>query len=277
MKTKRVKQCEVSVLMAVYKNDRPDWLRLAIDSMLNQTLCPDEFIVVVDGPVSQQLRQVLLSYQKQLTVIWLKRNRGLWNALNEGLKVAKNELIARMDADDIATSDRIEKQVAQFMADPALDLVGGQIAEFEDNIENIVSYRRVPLLQQDIAKFARFRSPFNHPTIIYKKSSVLSVGGYHNLRRTEDYDLWLRMLQEGACCLNLEDVVLYYRVSSANMYRRTNQVNYREMKQLYQRSYKKKFINLFEYIFIRISRWWFYYAPEFMKYNIYKRMLRDGK
>lgn len=277
MKTKRVKQCEVSVLMAVYKNDRPDWLHLAIDSMLNQTLCPDEFIVVVDGPVSQQLRQVLLSYQKQLTVIWLKRNRGLWNALNEGLKVAKNELIARMDADDIATSDRIEKQVAQFMADPALDLVGGQIAEFEDNIENIVSYRRVPLLQQDIAKFARFRSPFNHPTIIYKKSSVLSVGGYHNLRRTEDYDLWLRMLQEGTRCLNLEDVVLYYRVSSANMYRRTNQVNYREMKQLYQRSYKKKFINLFEYIFIRISRWWFYYAPEFMKYNIYKRMLRDGK
>lgn len=166
MKTKRVKQCEVSVLMAVYKNDRPDWLHLAIDSMLNQTLCPDEFIVVVDGPVSQQLRQVLLSYQKQLTVIWLKRNRGLWNALNKGLKVAKNELIARMDADDIATSDRIEKQVAQFMADPALDLVGGQIAEFEDNIENIVSYRRVPLLQQDIAKFARFRSPFNHPTII---------------------------------------------------------------------------------------------------------------
>lgn len=274
MKTRHGSRPTVSVLMAVYKNDRPDWLRLAINSVLEQTYRADEVVVVVDGPVSHAIQQVLMDYGDQLTVLRLKKNQGLWKALNQGLAIARGELIARMDADDIALPDRLEKQVAQFRLNPALDLVGGQIAEFENDIDNIIAYRRVPLKQEAIVNFARFRSPFNHPTVMYKKTSVAAVGGYHNLQRTEDYDLWIRMLQSGARCINIDDVILYYRVSQANVHRRTNQINYREMKQLYYRSYKSGVINCFEYVFVRLVRWSFYYAPDFMKYGLYKRFLR---
>ena len=260
--------------MAVYKNDHPEWLRLAIDSVLKQTLPADEIIVVVDGAVPLILKQVIESYGQQIRVLWLKKNQGLWNALNQGLKIAQGELIARMDADDIAMLNRLEKQVRAFEKNPKLDIVGAQIAEFENNVDNIIAYRRVPLDQKSITRFARFRSPFNHPTVMYKKASILNVGGYRHLRRTEDYDLWVRMLQSGAQCINISDVLLKYRVSSANICRRTNRVNYREMNQLYYRSYRTGFINLFEYLFIRLARWWFYYTPGFMKYGLYKKVLR---
>lgn len=263
--------------MSVYKNDRPDYFCLAVDSMLQQTLKPDEIILVVDGPVSQELETAIRGYRKKIKAIWLEKNKGLWNALNVGLKKAKNELIARMDSDDVSCLDRLEKQVAEFKKDSDLDIVGGQIAEFQGNVNNVVSYRKVPLEQEDIKKFARFRSPFNHPAVMYKKSSVLTVGGYSEFYRTEDYDLWLRMLQNGAKCKNLPDVILNYRISDSNMSRRTNKVNYQEMVKIYKRSYKDGFLSLFEYCFIRLMRLLFYYSPNFLKYGIYKRFLRNEK
>lgn len=159
MRVKHTKQYTVSVLMAVYKNDHPEWLRLAIDSVLKQTLPADEIIVVVDGAVPLILKQVIESYGQQIRVLWLKKNQGLWNALNQGLKIAQGELIARMDADDIAMLNRFEKQVRAFEKNPKLDIVGAQIAEFENNVDNIIAYRRVPLDQKSITRFARFRCP----------------------------------------------------------------------------------------------------------------------
>lgn len=268
---------KISVLMSVYKNDRPDYFCLAVDSVLQQTLKPDEIILVVDGPISQKLEVIIKDYSKKVNVIWLKKNKGLWNALNVGLRACRNELIARMDSDDIATPDRLEKQIAAFRQEPDLDIVGAQIAEFLGDTDNIVSYRKVPLAQAEIVKFARFRSPFNHPVVMYKKSAVLAVGGYSELYRTEDYDLWIRMLNHGCQVKNLQELLLFYRLSDANMARKTNAITNKEMRKAYRSSYKIGFLNWFEYVLARVIREVFYYMPKDLKNTVYTNILRREK
>lgn len=233
--------------------------------------------LVVDGRVSQSIERVIAQNSQHLKIIRIKNNKGLWNALNVGLKAARNELVARMDSDDIATPDRLEKQAKAFAEHSELSVIGAQIAEFKGDSDNVVSYRRVPLEHNRIAKFARFRSPLNHPVVMYKKSAVLSVGGYDQLYRTEDYDLWLRLLQAGHRMLNLPDVLLYYRLSDENMARKTNEINNREIRKIQRRAYESGFLNLLEYIFARVSREAFYYAPGRLKGFVYNKALRKAE
>lgn len=274
---KKIVSNKISVLMSIYKNDHLDWLGMAIDSVLNQTLKPDEIILVVDGQIDDKLWAVINKNKKYLKIIQIKENLGLWNALNVGIKAARNELVARMDSDDVSMPDRLEKQVEAFQKDPSLDIVGAQIAEFEGSIDNVVSYRKVPIEMREILKFARFRSPFNHPVVMYKKDAVMSLGGYRELYRTEDYDLWIRMLNAGKKAVNLNDSLLRYRFSDANMTRKTNAIVNQEMRKVYKNAYKIGFLNVFEYLLARLIRNLFHYTPSGLKYFIYSNILRANK
>lgn len=268
---------KVSVLMAVYHNDKAQWLQQAIDSILNQTVKPDEIILVIDGWIGKNLERVIATNSAKLKLVRLKQNQGLWYALNAGLKEARNELVARMDSDDIATPDRLEKQLRAFTENPDLSVVGAQIAEFMGAADNVVSYRQVPIEHDRIVKFARFRSPFNHPAVMYKKSAVLAVGGYSELYRTEDYDLWIRMLNYGCQAKNLQDPLLLYRLSDANMARKTNAIANKEIRKVYKNSYKIGFLNWFEYVLARVIREAFYYMPKDLKHVVYTNILRREK
>lgn len=265
---------KLSVVMAVYKNDNPEWVTLALDSVLNQSRRADEIIVVIDGPISGKLHKCLDSYGIKIIQIALPENKGLWNALNVGIGAAKHELIMRMDADDIALEDRAEKQLQMFAEDEELVLAGGQIAEFEGTPKNIISHRRVPTTHEEIVRFAKYRSPFNHPTVMFKKSAVQAAGGYSSLYRTEDYDLWVRLLMSGAKAKNTNDVLVYYRLSKANQKRKNSWTQQKESIALHRSFYKRGFLSLPEYSAAISAKMGYFLLPRGAKSFVYKKVLR---
>lgn len=211
-----------SVLMSVYNKEKPEYLRLSINSILNQTIPPDEIIIVKDGSLTLELDNVLEEYSmfnSTFNVIGYKENRGLGFALNYGLNYCKNELVARMDSDDIARHDRCEKQIKEFEKNSSLEIIGGDIAEFTDSPDNIVAYRKVPISDDEIKEFMKTRCPLNHMTVMFKKSAVIKAGNYQDWFWNEDYYLWIRMMKQGSIFANTGDVLVNVRIDG-DMYLR---------------------------------------------------------
>ena len=210
-----------SVLMSIYKSESPAYFVRAMESVLSQTLLPDEIVLVRDGEVPDSLQKVIDEYTKNPLVKYcpLLQNVGLGNALNEGLKAVSYEAVARMDTDDICASDRFEKQIRFLEENPDVVMVGGQISEFIDSEENIVAVREVPCTDEGIKDFLKARNPFNHQTVIFRRSAVDAVGGYVELHFLEDYYLWCRMYVNGGRFANLPDILVNVRTSE-DLYKR---------------------------------------------------------
>ncbi len=205
-----------SVCTSVYKNDKPEFVRVALDSMLvHQSVKPDEIVLVQDGPVPHELSRLLLEYKDKygdaLNIIKLEKNGGLGNALRLGVENAKYSIIARMDSDDICTPDRFEKQLAYLETHPECDIVGGQITEFIGTPDNIVARREVPLSNEDIYDYMKSRCAFNHPTVMFRKEAILKVGNYQDWFWNEDYYLWVRMMMSNCQFANIPDVTVNVR------------------------------------------------------------------
>lgn len=212
-----------SVLMSLYVKEKPDYLRLAIDSMLNQTVAPDEIVIVEDGPLTDALYAVLEEYKSKYPQLFHfvknKKNLGLGLALNAGLKECRNEIVARMDTDDISKPDRCEKQLKFFSERPETTILGGQIEEFITNPKNIVGKRIVPETDKELKDFLKKRCPFNHMTVMFKKSDVMKAGNYQDWFWNEDYYLWIRLALGKFVFANLPDTLVHTRVG-ADMYQR---------------------------------------------------------
>ena len=231
---------EYSVLMSVYCKEKPEYLKQAIESIQTQTFPTNDFVLVCDGPLYDALNMVITAKQHEmgtsLSVVRLAKNRGLGNALNEGIKHCKNELVARMDSDDIAYPDRCEKQIAVFNTHPEVSICSGIVEEFTSD-PNIVDTKRVsPETNAEIVEFAKKRNPFNHPCVMYKKSAVEAVGSYQDFYLLEDYYLWLRMLMAGYQGYNIQEPLLHMRAGSDMYLRRAGW------------KYAKTQINLFKFM-----------------------------
>lgn len=213
-----------SVLMSVYKNDNPVHFRIAVESVtINQTLPPNEVVIVVDGPVPDELTSTIKTLENEIPYIkvhWLSHNEGLGNALRIGVTHCSHELIARMDADDISSPDRFEKQLSYMIEHPEISVLGGQISEFIEKEDNIVGYRNVPLNPEVCRKYYQDRDPLNHMTVMFRKSAVLDVGNYQPWHLDEDTYLWGRILKKGYEIANLPDVLVNVRVGDAMYARR---------------------------------------------------------
>ena len=225
-----------SVLFSLYEKESPENFRTAVDSMLAQTVFPDDIVVVLDGPLTKGLYAVLDEYRSAypdlFNYVENEKNEGLGVSLAKGLLACKNELVARMDTDDIAKPDRCEKQLAVFAAHPEYSIVGGQIEEFVGEPTNIVGKRIVPCSDEDIKRFLKTRSPFNHMTVMFKKSAIIAVGNYKAWFRNEDYYLWLRLLSSGVLCYNLPDVLVTVRTGTQMYARRGGYRYYQSSKRL---------------------------------------------
>lgn len=213
-----------SVCTSVYKNDKPEFVRVALDSMLvNQSVKPSEIVLVQDGPVPEELQQVLQVYEAKypvvMHVIRLEKNGGLGNALKLGVENAKCNICARMDSDDICMPDRFEKQLAYLEAHPECDIVGGQMTEFIETPDNIVGRREVPLTNDEIYEYMKSRCALNHVTVMFRKEAVLKAGNYQDWFWNEDYYLWIRMMMAGCRFANIPDVAVNVR-SGADQYAR---------------------------------------------------------
>ncbi|GAA4421645.1 glycosyltransferase [Georgenia halophila] len=218
-----------SVLMPVYAGDDPEHFRRAVRSAtLEQTLRPDQLVVVRDGPVPASLARVIdelaaggagsAAGPVPATVVHLAKNRGLSHALEAGLRACWHDIVARADADDINVPERFSVQVPLVRA--GADLVGSAITEFEEEGGPLGLTRRLPTEPEEIAAVARFRDPFNHPSVVYRRSAVVRAGGYRNLDLMEDYWLFVRMIISGAKVANVPHSLVLYRVGGGAYSRR---------------------------------------------------------
>ncbi|MBH0008733.1 glycosyltransferase [Salinibacterium sp. SWN1162] len=214
---------DFSLLLPVYSGDQSAFLERAFRSCLDdQTLQPAEVVVVQDGPISAELSatmmQLIASSPVPTKLLVLEKNRGLARALDAGLAECSFDVVARMDADDVSLPTRFEKQRAAIAG--GLDLVGTAMFEFADDDGSVIGKRIPPQGQEEIARYSRFHDPFNHPTVMYRRSAVAAAGGYIDVGLMEDYWLFARMIDAGARVENLQEALLMYRVSAGAYTRR---------------------------------------------------------
>lgn len=218
-----------SVLMSLYIKENPQYLIAAIDSMIKQTVKPDEIVIVEDGQLTDELYAVLDEYEKKYEGLFKRvvneKNLGLGLALNRGLEECRNELVARMDTDDISKPDRCEKQLEYFNKYPETDVVSGDIEEFIGEITNVVGIRAVPQSDKEIKEYMKKRCPLNHVAVMMKKSTVVDVGNYIDWFWNEDYYLWVRLMKAGAVFGNTGTVLVSVRTGS-DMYSRRGGIKY---------------------------------------------------
>lgn len=212
-----------SVVMSVYDKDNAAYFDRALQSItVQQTILPNEIVLICDGMINDELNNIVKKYQSKYSffnVIRLEKNQGLGNALKIAVENATNELIARMDSDDVAVQNRFEQQLYIFKAHPDIDVVGGDITEFIGEETNIVGKRCVPVRDAEIKAYMKKRCAMNHVSVMYKKSAIQSVGGYLEWFWNEDYYLWIRMQLNHAIFANTGTVLVNVRVGK-EMYKR---------------------------------------------------------
>lgn len=215
--------------MSIYHKELPQYFEACMRSIwYEQSLKPDEIVLVKDGSLTTDLESVIEKWQselgKVLVVVSLEKNVGLGKALNIGLSNCSNEWVFRMDTDDICIRDRFKKQINFIKAHPDISLLSGQIEEFNGSVENVTGIKSVPQTHNEILKFSKTRNPFNHMAMAYKKSSIESVGGYQHHLYMEDYNLWLRLLSAGFKAANLKDTLVIVRAGQDMIKRRKGKV-----------------------------------------------------
>ena len=267
-----------SVLMSLYIKEKPEYLDLAIESMVNQTVKPDEIVIVKDGPITKELENVLDKYDKEypnlFNIVGYEKNRGLGLALNYGIEHSRNELIARMDTDDISKPDRCEKQLKKFEQRSELAIVGTWVDEFYNTPNEIVSTRAVPTESDEIYEFAKKRSPFNHPTVMYRKSKVMENNGYSDLRRNQDVDLFGRMLFSGCKAENVGEALLFFRSNDDLAKRRKSWENTKSYIDTIKTFWKMGYSSFSDYLMIAIAQTGMYVMPVKLQHWVYKKFLR---
>lgn len=267
-----------SVLMTVYHKEKPEYFTGSIQSMLSQTIRTNDFVVICDGPLTKELDAVLENYLKQypgiFTIIRLPENVGIGAATNAGLQHCKNDLVAKMDADDLSVASRCEKQLEMFGNNPELMVVGGYIEEFDEDPEKPFAIRNVPLDNAGIRKYAKRRQPFNNQTVMYRRSAVQAVGGYGDLRRSEDYDLYIRLLKAGCYAQNIPQVLAHVRVDNSARSRRASLDTMKGCARSRWRAFRIGYSSLLDFLICVTGEFLIAISPGKLQHFIYCHLLR---
>ena len=266
-----------SVLMSVYFKESPSYLEAALSSVFAQTVMPDEVVLVEDGPLTSELDETISKFEKEyptiLKVIKFENNRGLGKALHDGLLECSNEIVFRMDTDDIAHKDRFEKQLKIFK-EKNVDVVGSNITEFDETMTNITSHRIVPEHDEDIKKMAKSRNPINHMTIAFKKQAVIDSGNYLDMMYFEDYYLWVRMMSKGYTFYNIQEELIDVRGGNDMIKRRGGKKYIKPIINFEKAILKLGYISKFEYLKNITKRIIGSLIPNGLRFFLYKKLLR---
>jgi glycosyltransferase involved in cell wall biosynthesis len=245
MKNKRLKK--FTAIMPVYSGSVVNEVEQAMESLLKQSLLPDEIIIVIDGPISSEVETLLekyLKYENRITKKVLDKNLGRGVARNFGALEVKTEFIAIMDSDDIARCDRFEKQI-KIMRENDIDLLGGAIEEFEKFPGDLGQVRRLPALHENIKSIAPFRTPYNNVTIMFRNELFKKIKGYDDFNFVEDWDFAVRALASGAIFYNMPEVLVDVRINKKRSYN----LNYLSEELLLITDLKKKLSTPYHIIF----------------------------
>ncbi|EMQ2211346.1 glycosyltransferase [Escherichia coli] len=214
---------KLSVLLSLYIHESPNFLDDCLASLYKQSRFPDEVVIVFDGPVTNELHDCVDKWSKYLPIVTIEldKNVGLGQALNVGLKTCSYNYVFRMDTDDICHPERLSQQLSFFKNNPDVGLLSCAVGEFKHSVKDIYAWRRLPLKHDEIIRFSKKRSPFNHMAVAFKKELVLNAGGYQNEYLYEDYSLWIRMIQNGVITANLPETLVYARTGNGMAARRS--------------------------------------------------------
>ncbi len=266
-----------SVLMSVYFKESPSYLEEALSSVFTQTVMPDEVVLVEDGPLTSELDETINKFENEypniLKVVKFETNRGLGQALHDGLLECSNEIVFRMDTDDIAHKDRFEKQLKIFK-EKNVDAVGSNITEFDETMTNITSYRIVPEQDEDIKAMAKSRNPINHMTIAFKKQAVIESGNYLDMMYFEDYYLWVRMMSKGYKFYNIQETLINVRGGNDMIKRRGGKKYIKPIINFEKAILKLGYISKFEFLKNVIQRVIVSLIPNSFRFFVYKKILR---
>lgn len=267
--------------MCVYKKENPIWFEESIQSMLNQTVKTNDFVLVEDGPLTDELEHIVVKYEEKYPdifhVIREQKNQGLGPALAIGVENCKNEWIARMDSDDYSVKERIEKQFDYIKKHPEVDMIGSSIAEFTENIENVQAYRILPSTHEEIVKFSKTRNPFGHPSMLLRKSKVLEAGNFRSYHLVEDYDMWIRMIKKNAITHNIDEILVYMRISD-DFYKRRGGIKYlKSILKFKKEQYQNGYFSFKSFIISSVSSSIVCLLPNSIREFIYKKLLRKGE
>ncbi|MFT7420417.1 MAG: glycosyltransferase involved in cell wall biosynthesis [Arcticibacterium sp.] len=268
-----------SVLMSCYKGDNPLLLKKAIESVYSSTVLPTEFILVEDGRLNEELYKVINERKNKynsIKIVKLSENVGLGSALDVGLRHCSNELVARMDSDDLCVDSRFELQLEKFDQNSELDVVGGLIEEFNSEESKYLRKNRiVPEFQIEILAYSRSRNPVNHVTVMFKKSIVLGLGSYESFPLFEDYFLWLKLLDSKALFYNIQKTLVLVRAGEDMVGRRYGLSYANKELQFYKKAYERGYISTLVFLKAVLIRLPLRLLPkkvlEFLYYNVFRR------
>lgn len=268
-----------SVLISVYFKENPEYFKMAIESILTQTVKPIEIVIVKDGKLTQRLdlliHELCCADNEMFKIVEIEENVGLGEALRIGTINCSQEIIARMDTDDICVLNRFEKQLEVINNNPNVDVVGSFIAEFKGERANITAIRKVPITYKEIKTKAKYRNPLNHMTVMFRKKAVMDVGNYKDLLWNEDYYLWARMINNEKNIINLPEVLVYARAGN-EMYKRRGGLKYIQNEVKLQKEFLKMgFINYCDFVFNISVRSIVRLLPNFIRSFIYRKALRQ--
>jgi glycosyltransferase involved in cell wall biosynthesis len=264
-----------SLLLPIYHGDVPSYLERSLHSaVLEQQRPPDEVVIVQDGPVTDELTVVVARFRSQapmpVKVVALQQNVGLGSALEAGLAVCAHEVVARQDADDVSLPHRFAVQMPHIEA--GADIVGSAMLEFGEHEDDVVGRRTPPTDPVAIARYARFHDPFNHPTVVYRRSAVAAAGGYQHLDLLEDYWLFARMIEQGARVANVAEPLVLYRVGAGAYARRGGVALLRSEIELQRRLRREGFLTPGQYLRNVVVRGGYRLVPEGLRMVAYKRV-----
>lgn len=268
-----------SVLMSVYEKENPEWFRTSIESMLQQTVQPEQMVIVEDGPLTKELRVVIDKYLNEeksiFTIVKLENNSGLAVALNSGLACCRNEFVARMDSDDISMPTRCEKELECFVANPELTIVGSNIDEFIDDPMIVTGTRAVPQMHEQICKYSHRRNPFNHPTVMYRRNAVLAMGGYNPKRkRAQDYELFASMVNSGYQAKNINESLLKFRANSSSLVRKKSWEHCMAHVKVVNVLRKKGYASILDELIVLLGQTAMYVSPNWLTRILITNVLR---
>ena len=267
-----------SVLMTVYYNDEISYISEAIDSMLNQSHKPSEFVIVQDGPVPEMVSALINEYKAKepdlFRIFVNDNNEGLGAALRRGVELCRFDYIARMDADDISAPNRCEKILSYMINNPDYSLVGSDCIEFTGNINNIKGYVRLPQDPTEVSKFAKKRVPIRHPSIVFKKKDVIAVGNYNPLRRSQEYDLVVRMIMADMKISNVQEILFYIRVNDDFYSRRGGWDKAKLLASQRKDFYKYGYYSFLEYCLYACINIVMCMVPNSVRAFLYQKLLR---
>ena len=273
------KAIQFSVLISVYKKEKPEYLKTALQSIINQTLKPTEIVIVKDGLLTQELDDCIKKYENKyselIKIVAFKENRGLGLALRDGVTACKYDYIARMDSDDIAKPERFAKQFQYLKQHPKTALLGTWITEFSKDENKPDTLTKLPCSHQEILKYAKKRNPFRHMTMVLKKEAVIKAGNYRDFLWFEDYDLFVRMIQKDYIVENIPEYLVNVRADE-EMFARRGGWQYLKQDYKFQKVLiETGFITVSEFFMNIVIRTIVRLMPNYIRRKIYEYLLRD--